>query len=175
MDRHALTDQPGEDRRLTQYRQHVWSINFVGSFRVFCGGVGLMALFVLALAALVSGTEAGLFAGSARELLIRFGKSAFFLSCLWGLFPAWRDFSDENGKECSRRKEILARIEQDPDWWRKRDEEKLQRRKEQEVLEAKLADMGIKPDPDYWKSVLQRSHESLAELTRQTKERSAKR
>jgi hypothetical protein len=127
MDRRALTDQPGEDRRLTQYRQHVWSENFVGSLRVFCGGVGLMTLFILALAALTSGTETGLFAGSARELVIRFGKFAFFLSCLWGLFAPWRDYSDENGKECSRRKEMLSRIEQDPNWWRKRDEERKQR------------------------------------------------
>ena len=120
--RGVLTSNPGDEERLTAYRQHVWSENLVGSFRVFCGGMGLFALLVLALAALVTGTEAGLFAGSARELVIRFGKFAFFLACLWGLYPPWREYSDENGKECSRRKEMLARIEQNPDWWRKREE-----------------------------------------------------
>jgi hypothetical protein len=74
-----------------------------------------MALLVLAVVALVTGTEAGLFAGSASELAIRFGKFAFFLSCLWGLFPAWRDFSEANAKESLRSKEMLTRIERDPD------------------------------------------------------------
>jgi hypothetical protein len=40
---------------------------------------------------------------------------------------------------------MLARIQQDPDWWRKRDEEKRHRQKEQQELEAKLAGMGIHP------------------------------
>jgi hypothetical protein len=111
--------QTNEDKRLTQYRQHVWSENFVGSLRVFCGFLGLAVLFMLSLKAILNGTEGGLFAGGLLAVATRFGKFAFFLSCLWGLYPLWRDYSDENGKECSRRKEMLARIEQDPDWWRK--------------------------------------------------------
>lgn len=69
---------------------------------------------------------------------------------------------------------MLARIELDPDWERKRDEEREQWKKEQAELEAKLADMGIRPDPDYWNRGLDRSHESLADLTRQTRDRGLK-
>lgn len=70
-------------------------------------------------------------------------------------------------KECSRRKEMLAQIEADPDWWRKHDEARGQWKKEQEELETKLAAMGHRPDPDYREKALERSHESLANLTRQ--------
>jgi hypothetical protein len=161
--------QSNEDTRLTEHRQHVWSENLVGSFRVFCGGVGLMTLFVLAVAALMSGPEAGLFAGSASVLVIRFGKFAFFIACFWGLLHPWTNFSEENAKECSRRKEMLARIEQDPDWSRKRDEKRQQRQKEQEELEAKLAAMGYRSDPDHWEA-LRRSQESLADLTHQLRD-----
>jgi hypothetical protein len=152
---------------LASHRKQARLDNSVGSLRVFCGFLGLAVLFILSLMAILTGTEGGLFAGGMLAVGAHFGKFAFFLACLWGLYPPWRDYSDENGRECSRRKGMLARIEQDPDWWRKRDEEALQRQKEQEELEAKLAAMGIKPDPDYWQRALQRSHESLADLTRQ--------
>ncbi len=115
---HSPSGQPSEDKRLTEFRQHVWSENLVGNLKVFCGGVGLLTLFALALAALVTGTEGGLFAGSTSMLVMRFCKFAFFFSCCWGLFPAWCNYSGENAEECARRKEMLSRIERDPDWWK---------------------------------------------------------
>lgn len=175
-----MTDRigsPDEDNRLTEYRKQVRLENFIGSLKVFCGFLGLAVLFMLSLMAILSGTEGGLFDGGMLAVVIRFGKFGFFLACLSGLYPLWRDFSDENGKECSRRKEMLAQMEADPDWWRKHDEEqgrrdeaRLQWKKEQEELEAQLAGMGIRSDPDYWKKALQRSSESLATLTRQIRD-----
>ena len=99
------------DKRLTEYRAQVGLENSVGSLRVFCGGLGLMVLFILALLALLKDT------GGTLAFLIRFGKFAFFVVCPWGLLQPWNDYSDKNAKECQRRKEMLARIEQDPDWW----------------------------------------------------------
>jgi hypothetical protein len=163
--------QPGEDKRLTEYRKQVRLENSVGSLRVFCGFLGLAVLFILSMMAILIGTEGGLFTGGLLASLVRFGKFAFFLSCLWGLLAPWRDYSDENGKQCSRRREMLAQIEQDPDWWNKHDEEQRRRdernrqwKKEQEELEAKLASMGIHPAPDRSQKA---PHESLADLTRQ--------
>lgn len=72
-------------------------------------------------------------------------------------------------KECQLRKEELARIEQDPDWWQKREEEQRQRKKEREELQAKVAAMGYHSDPDPWKSSKQ-SEDALATLTRQIRD-----
>lgn len=169
--------QSNEDNRLTEYRRQVRLENLVGSLKVFCGFLGLAVLFMLSLKAILSGTEGGLFDGGMLAVVTRFGKFGFFLACLLGLFPLWRDYSDKNGKECLRRKEMLAQIEADPNWWRKQDEEqrrrdeaRLQWKKDQEELETRLASMGIRSDPDYWKKVLQRSSESLATLTRQVRD-----
>jgi len=109
--------QPGEDKRLTEYRKEVMFENSVGSLRVFCGFLGLAVLFVLSITSILNGTEGGLFAGGTLAVVARFGKFAFYIACLWGLLRPWSDYLDENGKECSRRKQMLWRIEQDPDWW----------------------------------------------------------
>ncbi len=111
-DRRAFTGQPLEDNRLTDYRKRVKLENSVGSLKVFCGLLGLGVLCVLSLLAILSGTEGGLFAGGMLAVVTCFGKFAFYGVCLWGLFGPWRNYSDQNGKECSRRKEMLARIEQ---------------------------------------------------------------
>lgn len=152
-----------ETKRLTEYRNHVWLENSAGSLRVFCGGVGLMVLLLLALRALVAGVDGGLFDGAMVAVLIRFGKFALFLVCLIGLFPAWRDYSEAHAKECLGRKEMLARIEADPEWWRKRDEEQRDREKQRKELEAWLASQGHEA-----KSTAQES--ALAILTRQIRE-----
>jgi hypothetical protein len=133
------SEQPGEDPRLTEYRKYVMAENFWGSLRVFCGFLGLAVLFILAIGPFltISGGE-GLFAGGLMPSATRFGKFAFFIACCWGLVGPWSDYLDENGKECSRRKQMLARIESDPDWWRKRDEEQRQRETDHRELEARL-------------------------------------
>jgi len=106
-----------EHNRTTAYRKHVLAENFVGSLRVFCGFLGLGTLFMLALVSLINDTEGGLFGGGLLAVLWRFGKFGFLCACLWGLLLPWTNYSDENGKECQRRKEMLSRIEADPAWW----------------------------------------------------------
>jgi hypothetical protein len=154
---------------LASNRNRVRLENSLGSLKVFCGFLGLAVLFMLALMAILNGSEGGLFSGGMLAVVTRFGEFAFFLACLWGLFTLWRDYSEEDAKECSRRNEMLARIEQDPDWSRKRDEKRQQRQKEQEELEAKLGAMGYRSDPDHWEA-LRRSQESLADLTHQLRD-----
>lgn len=164
------TADPHEDERMTEYRRCVLVENFVGGLRAFCGSVGMLTLFILALLSLIRGTEGGLFSGGVLAVVRRLGEFGFFAACLWGLFRPWTDYLDENGKDCQGRKERLARIEQDPAWWHKVDEREQQRKNELEELKAKLDGTGY--DPDYWKKALERSDESLASLTRQI--RSAK-
>ena len=113
--------QTNERKRLDEYRQYVRSKNFLGSVRVFWGAVGLFAMFLLGLTALVRGTEGGLFAGSMGQVSIRFGKFGFFLACLWGLFPGWCNYSEKNARECLRRKETLERMEQGSNPWHNRE------------------------------------------------------
>jgi len=165
----AIGGKRGEDTRLTTYRKQVRLDNLVGTLRVFCGGVGLMVLLADALAALVKGTEFGLFAGSIGEIAMRFGKFAFFLACLLGLFPPWRDYWESNARECQRRKEELARIEQDPDWWRKRDEEQREREKQHKELEAWHASLGHAADEPL-NEALRHPESALATLTRQIRD-----
>ena len=113
----------GNDGIAFEYTSSYTVANSIGGLiRVFCGFLGLAVLFMLSLKAILTGTEGGLSAGGMLAVVTRFGKFAFFLACIWGLLPLWRDYSDQNGKECSRRKEMIAKIEQDPDWWRKREE-----------------------------------------------------
>jgi len=141
-------DQPGEDKRLTAYRSQVQLANLAGDLRVLCGGVGLLALFMFAIMSFLRIPDGGtLLWGGLLAAATRFGKVAFFLACLWGLIGPWSGYFEENAKECRRRKEMLARIEADPDWFRKRYEKRRQWRKEQEDLEAKLG-MGNHPDPE---------------------------
>jgi len=172
----ALLDARGgaaqEDKRLTEYRIHVKSQNLIGSLRVFCGGLGLMVLFFSAILAIVQNTEGGLFAGGVLSVIARFGKCGFFVACLWGLWEPWTHYSDENGKECRLRREMLAQIEQDPHWWRKhdeeqfeRDKERAERDKERRELEEKLAAKGY--DPDYLTKRAEESATAIGRLTRQ--------
>lgn len=165
-----MHSQIHDDKRLVEFRKSVMKENMVGTLKVFLGGVGLMFFLLKALAALVQGTGLGLFSGSMSEIAVRFGKFAFFLACLLGLFPAWRDYSESNAKECSRRREMLARIESEPDWWRKKEEERQQRTKDEEELVRKLIEMGYDPDADPWREAFQRSQDSLANLTRQIRD-----
>lgn len=162
------TPAQAEDKRLVEYRNQVWLRNSVGSLRVFCGGVGLLGLFVLAGTELIKACDVlrGTLAGGTAILFVHLGRSLFSACSFWGFFRPWSDYSSENARECSGREEMLAQIVKDPDWWRKRDERKQQWKKEREEIEAKLAAMGIHPDPEYWTKALERSRESLAELTR---------
>ena len=168
------------DKRLTAYRQQVWLENSAGSLRVFCGCVGLLGLLVLGLLEFSRAFNIlkGVHPGGTLGMLTHLGKAVFCGCSLWGLLEPWTAYCEENAKQCHRRKETLGQMEQDPDWWRKRDEEQRQRQKEREELESKFADLDIRPDPDYWKKALQRSQDSLAILTRQirdTKDKGMKR
>jgi hypothetical protein len=153
-----------EDQRLTNYRRHVESQNLLGDLRVLCGGLGVMTLFVLALVAILEGTEGGLLAGGVLGILVRFGKFGFFLACLWGLFEPWTDYSDKNAGECKQRKEMLARMEQDPDYWRKHDENQIERDKERKELEEMLVRRGH--DPDWLEKRCRESATAIEALTR---------
>ena len=112
----------GEDPRMTKYRVGVRSQNFVGSLKVFCGLVGLGTFFILALVAILKGAEGGMLAGGWSSVILRFAKFGFFVACLWGLFEPWNNYLEENGREGRRRKEMIARIEADPEWWPRHDE-----------------------------------------------------
>jgi hypothetical protein len=108
------------DKRLIEYRQQVCRENSVGNLRVFFGFLGLMVLFILSVISVLKGTETGLLAGGIASVLLRFGKFGFFLACFWGLLGCWSNYSEENARECHRRKEMLARIEQDSGWCNRR-------------------------------------------------------
>lgn len=108
-----------EDRRLTEYRRQVQSQNFISGLKAFCGLLGLLSLFSLAIVAILEGTEGSLFVGGALSVLRRFGKFAFFLACFWGLLEPLTNYMEQSTKERKRRNEMLAHIEQDPDWWKR--------------------------------------------------------
>ncbi len=106
-----------EDERLTAYRNEVVLANLVDGLKVCCGVLGLFAFFILCIGALVEGTEGGLFVGGILRVLLRFGKTVFWLACLWGLFQPWIDYVERQQKENKLRNEMLARMEQDPNWF----------------------------------------------------------
>lgn len=158
-----------EDKRLTAYSGQVLLENSIGNLRVFCGGVGLLGLFVLALAELSKAAEIlnGMATGGTAVLLVHLGKFLFFGCALWGFFRPWRDNSEANAKECRLRKAMQAKVGANPDWRQRRAEEQRERNEERENLEEELAAMGYRPDPEFWQKALHRSDGSLAELTRQ--------
>ena len=106
-----------EDKRLTACRNKVELDNLVEGLKVCCGLLGLFALFILCIGALVEGTEGGLLAGGILRVVSRFGKTAFWLACFWGLLQPWIDYAERQQQENKRRNEMLARMEQDPLWF----------------------------------------------------------
>lgn len=136
-----------QDKRTTEYRKRVGAENVIGNLQVFCGFLVIPALFFLAIFSLGWWDEPGdtsLFSGGILATLRRFIAVAFFVACLWGIFPAWADFREKKGREREDRKETLRRIEQDSDWWQKADE--WQQRHKNEVEEAKSDRMRNDPD-----------------------------
>ena len=115
---HSPSGQPSEDKRLTQVPRARLVRKPRRKPESLLRGSRLADAFSSRPGLLVTGTEGGLFAGSTSMLVMRFCKFAFFFSCCWGLFPAWCNYSGENAEECARRKEMLSRIERDPDWWK---------------------------------------------------------
>ena len=119
---HLISSNAGsvDKKRLIEYRNHVWMENSLGSLRILFGFLGLLVLFILAIEAILNTPEPGLFAGGAGAVLLRFGKFAFFVGCLWGLWKPVSDYYDTTAVEQQRRKEMLARVRA-PDWWNRWD------------------------------------------------------